>query len=264
MSFHKANTDKKTNNLIGVKSWINGSQLISFGHKDFDNIQGGGIPLGSILLILKDNYSNYSNILTKYFISEGISSKQNILLCSDDNINIMKKNMENLPENVTILNQSKDLPVEKDKIDNTLQIAWQYKKYLNKTINQSQFCNTYNLSHKIQEDLLLSASIDYYKYNNKNTLGDLVNKLEESLKDETKVTRIILDNLDIKMIDNQFDLISFVINLHSIINKKPTVILLEITSDILTDQVLNSIENQCDGVFHLESFGCIIINIISF
>lgn len=260
MSFQKASSSKDSSKIIklsGVKLWINGSQLISTGQKDFDQIQGGGIPLGSVVLLVKDRYTNYSQVLIKYFISEGISSKQKVFYSSNEKESYQKEFMKYLPENSTIMAQSTPTKVEeKPDVDSTLQIAWQYKKYLLKTNNPTQFCNSYNLSHQIQPELLESSQINYYTFEKSNTIKSLYNQIKTQIEDNTIVTRVIIRNLELLLIDNMNDFISFVISLHSLIFSKPTVILIELDQNIISNQVLNSIENQCDGVFHIESFAC--------
>lgn len=261
MSFQKASSSKnavKQIKLSGVKPWLNGCHLISTGQKDFDQIQGGGMPLGSIVLLVKDRYTNYSQVLIKYFISEGLSSKQKVFYTSNEKETYQKEFIKNLPENSTLMSQSTPAKAEeKSDVDSTLQIAWQYKKYLTKTNNPTQFCNSYNLSHQIQPELLESAQLHYYTFEETNTIKSLYHQIKSQIEDNTIVTRIIIRNLELLLIDNMNDFITFVISLHSLIFNKPTVVLIELDQNIISsNQVLNSIENQCDGVFHIESFAC--------
>ncbi|KAL9647467.1 hypothetical protein ABK040_006828 [Willaertia magna] len=53
----------------------NGQLLVSSGLHDLDVIIGGGFPLGSLILIEEDKYSEYCQHLIRYFLSEGISNK---------------------------------------------------------------------------------------------------------------------------------------------------------------------------------------------
>lgn len=54
--------------LPGTRSWLNGLQLTSMGLAMLDGIVGGGIPLGSIVLIKEDEQSCHYDTLLKYFI----------------------------------------------------------------------------------------------------------------------------------------------------------------------------------------------------
>ncbi|CAG8495301.1 3576_t:CDS:2 [Acaulospora colombiana] len=46
------------------------------------HILGGGIPVGTVLLIREDRYTEYSKLLLKYFLSQGIASGHHILFAS--------------------------------------------------------------------------------------------------------------------------------------------------------------------------------------
>jgi hypothetical protein len=54
--------------LPGTRSWLNGLQLTSMGLPMLDGIIGGGVPLGSIVLIKEDEQSSHYDTLLKYFI----------------------------------------------------------------------------------------------------------------------------------------------------------------------------------------------------
>ena len=43
---------------------------------------GGGVPVGSCLLIDEDRHSTYSSLLFKYFLAEGVVTKQKVLVAS--------------------------------------------------------------------------------------------------------------------------------------------------------------------------------------
>ena len=47
-------------------------------------IPGGGIPIGSILLIEEDKFVRYSEFLAKYFLAEGVVHKHSLFLAQLD------------------------------------------------------------------------------------------------------------------------------------------------------------------------------------
>lgn len=47
-------------------------------------LSGGGLPIGSILLIEEDKFVRYSDYLTKYFLAEGVVHKHAIFVGSLD------------------------------------------------------------------------------------------------------------------------------------------------------------------------------------
>ncbi len=56
---------------LGTKAGLQGETLISTGLADFDNLIGGGIPLGSLVLILEDAWTPHGSTLLRYFVAEG-------------------------------------------------------------------------------------------------------------------------------------------------------------------------------------------------
>lgn len=68
----KKNEDQNT--YVGVKPWLNcGLGMISSGLKELDDFIGGGIPLGTVTLLIQDDTTNYAKTLVAYNIAEGTS-----------------------------------------------------------------------------------------------------------------------------------------------------------------------------------------------
>lgn len=65
----------------GTKAWTGGMTLTSFGHNEMDVILGGGQPLGTCILIKDDRWTqgDLTELLVKYWLSEGIAQKQFVL-----------------------------------------------------------------------------------------------------------------------------------------------------------------------------------------
>ena len=56
---------------LGTRPGLHGETLVSTGLADFDNLLGGGIPLGSLVLILEDAWTPHGSTLLRYFVAEG-------------------------------------------------------------------------------------------------------------------------------------------------------------------------------------------------
>lgn len=56
--------------------------LISTGLPTIDDLLGGGLPLSTSLLITQDYPTSYSELLLRYFITQGLESNQETLLVS--------------------------------------------------------------------------------------------------------------------------------------------------------------------------------------
>ena len=60
----------------GTRPGMHGQTLLSSGHADLDRLLGGGLPLGSLLLLLEDGWSGHHTTLLRYFRAEGAACGQ--------------------------------------------------------------------------------------------------------------------------------------------------------------------------------------------
>jgi elongator complex protein 4 len=60
----------------GTRPGLHGQTLVSTGHPDLDRHLGGGLPLGSLLLLLEDGWSGHGTTLLRYFLAEGAACGQ--------------------------------------------------------------------------------------------------------------------------------------------------------------------------------------------
>ena len=60
-------------NIPGVSPSLHSNQLLtSTGTPHLDSLLGGGLPLGSLLLLQEDSGGSYGKLLVRYFLSEGL------------------------------------------------------------------------------------------------------------------------------------------------------------------------------------------------
>ncbi|KAJ8911957.1 hypothetical protein NQ315_012768 [Exocentrus adspersus] len=62
----------------------NGQLLTSSGVPSLDSLLGGGLPIGTVVLIEEDFHGLYSKILLKYFLAEGIVTSHSTFVASQD------------------------------------------------------------------------------------------------------------------------------------------------------------------------------------
>lgn len=67
---------------LGTRPGLNGQVLISTGVAGLDKLLGGGLPLGSLLLIIEDAHSQQHLSLLKCFLAEGVCCKHSLALIS--------------------------------------------------------------------------------------------------------------------------------------------------------------------------------------
>jgi len=58
---------------VGTRPGLQGQTLVSTGIADLDRLLGGGLPLGSLLLLLEDPASQQHLTFIKYFLAEGLA-----------------------------------------------------------------------------------------------------------------------------------------------------------------------------------------------
>ena len=61
---------------LGTRPGLSGQTLVSTGLADFDKLLGGGIPLGTVTLVLEDSYTQHHATLLRYFLAEGAAHNQ--------------------------------------------------------------------------------------------------------------------------------------------------------------------------------------------
>lgn len=63
---------------LGTRPGLHGQTLISCGLADMDKLLGGGLPIGSIMLLLEDEHSQQHLNLIKYFLAEGVACRHSV------------------------------------------------------------------------------------------------------------------------------------------------------------------------------------------
>ncbi|CAB4401320.1 unnamed protein product [Rhizophagus irregularis] len=183
-SFKKRVQTSQTKLPQGTRlSPYNGQLLISTGVPSLDDILGGGIPIGSVLLIKEDRHTEYAKLLLKYFLVQGIVSENHVLFSTleeEDSKNFMmglpwlvNENDDNNDDDENITPESEEKMI----------IAWRYKglkkfessvknksniqnKILNDTIGtksqqniEKPFCSTFDLTKSIPQNIILENKL---------------------------------------------------------------------------------------------------------
>ncbi|XP_030381179.1 putative elongator complex protein 4 [Scaptodrosophila lebanonensis] len=119
--------------IRGTRTSPHTAQVItSSGNPSLDMILGGGLQIGSICLIEEDRFMTHAKVLAKYFLAEGVLSKQDIFLGSLDDI--PAEMLRRLPKPLTdeeaeveqLQQQQEQQAIDQQADKNGLRIAWRY------------------------------------------------------------------------------------------------------------------------------------------
>jgi elongator complex protein 4 len=138
---------------------LNNLLVVSTGIQSLDDTLGGGLAVGSILLVEEDVNSSYGRLFVKYFIAEGIITGHEIFLSSADML--PQDIVQTLPSPVSLDSSTKQ--VNKACSDDVeLKIAWRYKHQLMPSEYSTEFGHYYDISQTMPTHLLDSASMTLF------------------------------------------------------------------------------------------------------
>lgn len=130
MSSFKRKQPAKTSPGTQASLGSSSTTLVSTGIPSLDDILGGGLPLSCTLLITApDPHSSYSELIQKYYVSQGLYQRHNVLLVHPDANSFVKECMWVQETNGAQVRQTKDAEDEEaDKADMKIKIAWRYEE----------------------------------------------------------------------------------------------------------------------------------------
>ncbi|KAI8576191.1 hypothetical protein K450DRAFT_258054 [Umbelopsis ramanniana AG] len=181
MSFKKRSTANAPKIPAGSRiSAYNGQLLISTGVPSLDDILGGGLPVGTVLLIQEDQHTSYAQLLLSYFLAQGVACGHHCAIASMDET--PQQILDNLPwlaeQSTSSEQESKSSKQESE--DDKMSIAWRYqslkrfdtgvparsvpapipqtsKQAAGAGLPEINFCDTFDLTTKIKPEALQSA-----------------------------------------------------------------------------------------------------------
>ncbi len=129
-SFRRAGASVPPPALPGTRDGI--SRVTSFGHGVVDAILGGGVSLGSLIVVDCGgrHAEGHAATLASLFLSQGVGSSQTVCVIGHDSCGIQSVDgfASSLPYDLSVTPQA--APSATDAPANPLSIAWQYGKYL--------------------------------------------------------------------------------------------------------------------------------------
>ncbi|CEF70461.1 Elongator complex protein 4 [Strongyloides ratti] len=233
---------------------------ISSGLESFDALFGGSIPCSSIIALEENNSSEYSEILVKYSIGEGISHGHKIFIASSDGQNLQNlKNglLDKIPGISKCKEDNKDVNEKMPTHDDRMQIAWRYHS-LNQIDSSLAKSHRLDIHDTMAEEEVVGGDIIGYVSENP-TYQELWNFLKhnilknEVIKNRKGACRIIIDKLG-SYADTTDNLIKFLRLLQMYTRGLHCLIYLTYNGDVLEKNMLDAILDISNAVFSLIAY----------
>lgn len=168
-SFKKKSSRGRLTYPAGTKISLNNNQLlISSGVPSLDTLLGGGVAVGTVVLVEEDNYGCYAKTLVKCFLAEGVTSGHTIFLATADvDPEDIWKNLPCPLGELIEKSPSKD-EVQSASGDNSMKIAWRYQNVPQVQSGQAtaKFGHFYDFTKIIDHDRINKASKYQFKARN--------------------------------------------------------------------------------------------------
>eukprot|EP00128_Syssomonas_multiformis_P001099 Colp12_sorted_trinity150504_noHs@32895 len=280
---------KKAPRLVlpdGTKTSIHNNQLlVSSGVPSLDDLFGGGIPVGTLLLIEEDKYTTYSQILLRYFLGEGIAAGHEIFLASAENdpaetlVNIPAFSADPKFEAKDETEETKDTAASLE----SMKIAWRYENLPKVQSARTSFTRTagqeavfghyFDLSQKISAKHLESAAIRtlHLPPSEAKPYSATLDAIKSVLGERHRVTstlpagerrtivRLALQSLGSSWWSSEEEddrhLLPFLHSLRGVLRSTFSVCLVTVPAHVLSSpQLARSAEHLADAVFAVHSF----------
>lgn len=278
--------------LCGTKPFLNGQTLLSSGLAQLDAILGGGLLLGTLVLLETPRSDTGAASVAlvddvhRYFAGEGVVSGQCVMLIAQDaagfaqhqlplELSLAQKQVKQQLASLEVANkqqqqQQKSNEAQADQDDAKLTIAWQYSKYLSTDGPQQQqqrFCHSFDLSRPIHRELLeanppvLVDTLSLDAPSPQAAYDQLLQKIEAEIKEKTgqAVLRISMRELGSPMFGvadsaHMAALFAFVRKLRALVSSQSVVCVLSGPLFALPVEFGNELRHHCDYVLEFKSF----------
>ncbi|CAH8627053.1 unnamed protein product [Schistosoma bovis] len=249
--------------MNGVKrSFKLSTFLISTGIPSFDELLGGGVTSGSIVLIEPDFHQTYAKLLLNLFVAEGILSGHSIFYGATETFdNLLCK----LPDHMTSTNE-----IEEEISD--LKIAWRYQNVPNtKNVNSSvsSLGHHFNITIPMNATARISeknVSTCYFQPDSKKTLHtnlfSLIQKLiifRSNTKVSSGIQRIVINSCGSPMWGyckdtQQFyrNMLNFFATLRLLIQNSHCTVFVTLPTMKLPPGLLTRLSHYCDYMFRVQ------------
>ena len=245
---------------------------MSSGVAAVDFLLGGGLPLGSVVLIEEDQLRTYSDLLLRYFLSEGIlcghKTVVSVSLCAFEEFIKQLPGGNEPPVGAARHETTGDGSVSGD----SMKIAFRYEalqKVDSEFKTAIKFCHSYDLTHKLDFNTFVRDNPNISAVNNtlfsaEKAIGmcypQLLDAIRESLAScEGTAVRVALQHVGSALWsdsdpEGSQQFIQFLFSLRALTRSHPLTCLLSYPAHNHSQLYLNRIRHLSDVVYGLECF----------
>ncbi|KAM8877462.1 elongator complex protein 4 [Synchiropus picturatus] len=173
-AFNTTSFQKKTRSKLlsipGTRPSVqNGQLLVSTGVTSLDFLLGGGLAVGTVLLIEEDRYDSYSRMILKYFLAEGVVCRHELFVAAaqDNPTDIIQELPDPILDDVAT-----HKPVEQPRLSSdpqegldAMKIAWRYQnlpKVQSTLASSSRFGHYYDVSKTMASEIREAARCHHF------------------------------------------------------------------------------------------------------
>uniref|UniRef100_A0A3P9K7F5 Elongator complex protein 4 n=2 Tax=Oryzias TaxID=8089 RepID=A0A3P9K7F5_ORYLA len=163
-SFQKKSRSKSLS-IPGTRPSVqNGQLLVSSGVTSLDYLLGGGLAVGTVLLIEEDRYDSFSRMIFKYFLAEGVVCRHELFVAAaqDDPDDILQELPAPILDDVAIHRPGEQprMSCEPQDTLDAMKIAWRYQnlpKVQSALASSSRFGHYYDVSKTMEPEIRQAA-----------------------------------------------------------------------------------------------------------
>ncbi|EFA85131.1 RNA polymerase II elongator complex subunit [Heterostelium album PN500] len=271
----------------------NGNLLTSTGLNDLDEIMGGGIPVGSILMIEEDVNSSYYMFLLKYFLAEGVVQNHGTFFSSLvglDAFEVLNKLPARLNEQEQKEDEEADLLAQREKSgasntgESDLKIAWRYQTYIDaenakkreRSTANNNYCHSYDFTRKMNIQSFQPEHMHTLTYSSAGAqqvegsspyrnlfieIRELVRKYNQEASAASdiggapRILRLALQSFATPLWSNDVDgVVEFLHALKGLLRSSLAVAVVTVPTHIYSQSFVAKMAHLCDNVVAINSF----------
>ncbi|KAG9447521.1 hypothetical protein H6P81_013649 [Aristolochia fimbriata] len=269
-SFSRTVSSEGSARIPGVKHVANGVNLVSSGIADLDKILGGGLSLGTVVMIMEDPEAPHHLLLLRNFMSQGIVHNQPLLFASP--VKDPRAFLGTLPSPVSPKDHKREsIPNRDPDQENGLRIAWQYKKYFgeqqiveHQRDGSAEYCNDFDLRKPFGRQIVAMQTIDCISIQDSSSLALLQDRCSRFLAQYSRndsggigsPARIAIQSLcapQCGFASRDWDILSFIRSLRSMIRSSNAVAVISFPPSVLLPCMSKRLQHLSDTLLSVKA-----------